>query len=162
MRAVVMDPHVSPQDFSGHWLACSSDSKSNNINVFVHLCIAVFVYLCICVFVYLCICVILALSLKVRVKISIDWDIWFSWFAYYVFVYFCICVFVYLCTCVLVPDGKKAWTARSRWTCRPLVPPLTALFLSDGQACTCAPMQANTNALRKQIQILNKQIQILI
>ena len=97
MRAVVMDPHVSPQDFSGHWLACSSDSKSNNINVFVHLCIAVFVYLCICVFVYLCICVILALSLKVRVKISIDWDIWFSWFAYYVFVYFCICVLVYLC-----------------------------------------------------------------
>ena len=105
MRAVVMDPHVSPQDFSGHWLASSSDSKSNNINVFVHLCFAVFVYLCICVFVYLCICVILALSLKVRVKISIDWHICFSWFAYNVFVYLCICVFVYLCTCARWQEG---------------------------------------------------------
>ena len=128
----------------------------------MYLFICVLLCLCICAFVYLCICVILALSLKVRVKISIDWHICFSWFAYNVFVYLCICVFVYLYTCVLVSDGKKAWTARSRWTCRPLVPPLTALFLSDGQACTCAPMQANTNALRKQIQILNKQIQILI
>ena len=105
MRAVVMDPHVSPQDFSGHWLACSSDSKSNNINVFVHLCFAVFVYLCICVFVYLCICVILALSLKVRVKISIDWDICFSWFAYNVFLCLCIYVFVYLCTCARWQEG---------------------------------------------------------